>query len=286
MQDYREVLETDTVRGAREIWNNNLMVLMSNFSGTAFPTENLVVGMKCYRTDGRKMYTLTGIDPAVWEEDSPDRLKTPRTISVYGKATGTPAAFDGSADIAVKITAVTADACEGNSRTASLADEVRCNRASAVNAPRHVWFSDDKTETKRNADDNFLYNPVSQTLTVPKLDGQAARAVKDGNGSVIADTYAPKNGAGASGTWPISISGTAAAASSIGNDAANMRFHWSGQDGQPAYLWGGNDQHNMYVWNPSNFRVSYANNAGGASSATTAYNIPVGDNGGNIWIQT
>ena len=102
MQDYREVLETDTVRGAREIWNNNLMVLMSNFSGTAFPTENLVVGMKCYRTDEQKTYTLKSLDPLTWEKDgtgdaAEDTAETVRSATLYVK-TLMPSLSDRAAD--------------------------------------------------------------------------------------------------------------------------------------------------------------------------------------------
>lgn len=42
-------------------------------------------------------------------------------------------------------------------------------------------------------------------------------ALKDHKGNRIADTYAPKTGAGTSGTWPISVSGNAATASNISN---------------------------------------------------------------------
>lgn len=54
-------------------------------------------------------------------------------------------------------------------------------------------------------------------------------------------------------------------AQNIANDSANMRMHWNGQGGQPAWLWGGNDPYNMYVWNPSNFRVANANTVGDKS---------------------
>ena len=50
----------------------------------------------------------------------------------------------------------------------------------------------------------------------------------------------------------------------ISNESAYMRFHWNGQSGQPTWLWGGNEAGNMYIYNPSNFKVSYANNAGNA----------------------
>ena len=48
MQEYKEVLPSNTVREAREIWNNSLNTLRSTHAGTDFPTENLVLGMKCF----------------------------------------------------------------------------------------------------------------------------------------------------------------------------------------------------------------------------------------------
>jgi len=55
----------------------------------------------------------------------------------------------------------------------------------------------------------------------------------------------------------------------VANDSAYMRFHWSGQGGQPTWLWGSGDASNMYVYNPSNFSVNYANTAGHANDAVT-----------------
>lgn len=52
----------------------------------------------------------------------------------------------------------------------------------------------------------------------------------------------------------------------IWNDSSYMSFHWNGQSGQPTWLWGGNNSTDMYVYNPSNFKVSYANNAGDADT--------------------
>lgn len=52
----------------------------------------------------------------------------------------------------------------------------------------------------------------------------------------------------------------------VWNDSSYMSFHWNGQGGQPNWIWGGNDGTNMYVYSPSNFRVSYANNAGDADT--------------------
>lgn len=69
MQEFREILETDTVSDSRETINKGLQTLRSNFAGEAFPTENLAVGMKCYRTDRGRTYTLKSLDPLEWEED-------------------------------------------------------------------------------------------------------------------------------------------------------------------------------------------------------------------------
>nr|DAP15459.1 MAG TPA: protein of unknown function DUF285 [Caudoviricetes sp.] len=69
MQEFREILETDTVSDSREYVNKGLQTLRSNFAGEAFPTENLAVGMKCYRIDKGRTYTLKSLDPLLWEED-------------------------------------------------------------------------------------------------------------------------------------------------------------------------------------------------------------------------
>jgi hypothetical protein len=60
----------------------------------------------------------------------------------------------------------------------------------------------------------------------------------------------------------------------ISNEAAYMRFHWSGQGGQPTWLWGGNEPGNMYVYNPANFRVANANTVGDVDVSRIVY----GDN--------
>jgi hypothetical protein len=78
----------------------------------------------------------------------------------------------------------------------------------------------------------------------------------------------------------------------VENDNTNMRFHWSGQGGQPTWLWGGNNPGDMYVYNPSNFTVNRANTAGRADSAATADfatkirgNKLIFENGTELWIE-
>lgn len=62
MQDYAPLGSTATTTVKDGILNHekNINALRSTYSGTAFPTENLVAGMKCYRTDLGKTYTYNG----------------------------------------------------------------------------------------------------------------------------------------------------------------------------------------------------------------------------------
>lgn len=63
----------------------------------------------------------------------------------------------------------------------------------------------------------------------------------------------------------------AAIAQYVANDVGNMRFHWSGQAGQPPWLWGSfGDPNNMYLFDPAVFSVNYANGAGNVGGYTAA----------------
>lgn len=62
MQDYTPLGSTATTTVKDGILNHekNINALRSTYSGAAFPTGNLVAGMKCYRTDLGKTYTYNG----------------------------------------------------------------------------------------------------------------------------------------------------------------------------------------------------------------------------------
>ena len=70
MQDYRDVLASNTVQEMRTLVNDNFNTIRSTHAGEAFPTENLVLGMKCFRTDEKKTYTLISLDPVEWKVES------------------------------------------------------------------------------------------------------------------------------------------------------------------------------------------------------------------------
>lgn len=67
MQEYVEIPRNKSLRDSRELILNNDKTIASHYSGTSFPTQYLVVGMECYRTDLKAKYRLTKTTPATWE---------------------------------------------------------------------------------------------------------------------------------------------------------------------------------------------------------------------------
>jgi len=70
MQNFTIVKPGEIVADSLLKINNSIETVASNFSGTAFPTDHLIVGMSCYREDLGKKYTLKSINPIKWEADN------------------------------------------------------------------------------------------------------------------------------------------------------------------------------------------------------------------------
>ncbi|HEO0817050.1 tail fiber domain-containing protein [Acinetobacter baumannii] len=68
MQNYTEISSASTLTSSRSQILNNDKSIMSCFSGTAYPTTNLQVGMLCYRTDSGKLFQLTDAATKTWVE--------------------------------------------------------------------------------------------------------------------------------------------------------------------------------------------------------------------------
>lgn len=72
MQNYVDIKGSDLVKNSRETINNNIKTVGSNYSGTSFPTTNLLAGMLCFRTDTRELHlcesvnVVNGQEQAVW----------------------------------------------------------------------------------------------------------------------------------------------------------------------------------------------------------------------------
>lgn len=95
MQDYTPLGSTATTTVKEGILNHekNINALRSTYSGTAFPTENLVAGLKCYRTDLGKTYTYNG---EAWD----DSVNTASLIVSGETSVPTPSTTNNSKTIA------------------------------------------------------------------------------------------------------------------------------------------------------------------------------------------
>ena len=68
MENFNLLDGSDTLKASRDTINNNLLSVRSLSSGTAFPTDNLSVGMLCYRTDQNRLYQLTDVSSQSWTD--------------------------------------------------------------------------------------------------------------------------------------------------------------------------------------------------------------------------
>jgi hypothetical protein len=66
MQNFTTISSSETLTNSLSPLLNNDRTALSNSSGSAFPTTELQIGMKCWRTDQQKLYLLTSASPATW----------------------------------------------------------------------------------------------------------------------------------------------------------------------------------------------------------------------------
>jgi hypothetical protein len=66
MQNFTTIPSSETLTNSLSPLLNNDRTALSNSSGSAFPTTELQVGMKCWRADQQKLYLLTSASPATW----------------------------------------------------------------------------------------------------------------------------------------------------------------------------------------------------------------------------
>lgn len=63
MQSFYSIASTDTLTNSRQFLLNNDKTIMSQSSGTAFPTSELQIGMPCHRTDTNTIWVLKDLTP-------------------------------------------------------------------------------------------------------------------------------------------------------------------------------------------------------------------------------
>ncbi len=68
MQEFNKLATTEAINVYLPKLDNNVQSVASNFSGTSFPTSNLLVGMVCTRTDdNNNRYQLISDNPVTWQ---------------------------------------------------------------------------------------------------------------------------------------------------------------------------------------------------------------------------
>lgn len=281
MQSFKEINGQDNIKNSRTTINDSIKTVMSNNSGTAFPTANLQVGMKCYRTDLGKTYTLTDVANKTWKEDNHATL-----ADSANKLSGlTVAGSNDSQAITNKIPKIDGS---GVMEVGKYIDFHSTNKQTTDYTAR-ITANDDGTISVSGGINATLHGNASSASSVPWAGVTGKPSTYPPSGHNHDSAYPAINGSRATGTWGINITGSSAsctgnaktASSCTGNSStANtagkigeggntnnpITFHWSGQKGQPTWIWGSNDRANQYVYNPSNFRVSYANSAGSANA--------------------
>lgn len=194
MQKYKEINGNDYVKNSRTTINETMQSIQSMNSGTAFPTNNLFEGMKCYRTDLKKTYTLTDVENNTWVEDahatlsdeathaaSATKLQTARSLNLGGAVTADAATFDGTANATINVKTLDATKLKG---TASVSTTGNAATASKLSTARKINITGNATgaATFDGTSDVSINVSVSQAA-------HADRATADKYGADIADNY-------------------------------------------------------------------------------------------------
>ena len=209
------------------------------------------------------------------------KLATGRTIGLTGDVTATGISFDGTANISLT-TAMNVNYA-GSASKGGPATMVATAGAATTDIARHIWFSEDSTETKRVHDDNFKYNPKTKTLTTSitgssaSCTGNAATATKLATSRSIGLTGDVTGSANFDGSANISITSTLAAnyagSSSKGGAAtsANKLNTNAGSATLPVYFTGGVPK----AINTTGVGISITGNAATATKLATSRTISV-----------
>ena len=239
MQNYK-VIPQESVKRSRAVIENNMATIASNFSGTAFPTTGLQIGMKCYRVDLERTYTLKSMNPLKWVDDA---------------SSGT---FAAEAEVANK---AISDRFGRRLEETYVLVSTRGKAQGVATLDENGKVPVEQLRMQEDVATKSYVRQQVQTVVdaLPKVAPQADKANKDGIGRDIAGTYAPKDGAGAYGTWSINVTGRAESAGTADNATAATRASSAGN-------------------------ATRAETAGWADGTDLALNIPTYDRGGNIWI--
>ena len=184
MQKYKEINGNDYVKNSRTTINETMQSIQSMNSGIAFPTTNLFEGMKCYRTDLKKTYTLTDVENNTWVEDAHATLSDEATHAATATKVVTTAAAGTSANIA-EATMASSDSARirvsGAENAGELALETADDGNEAIVARQYTGTYTTPVRTAKILDESGNTS-LPGTVVAPKftgsLNGNAAKATK------------------------------------------------------------------------------------------------------------
>ena len=214
MQSFKEINGQDNIKNSRTTINDSIKTVMSNNSGTAFPTTNLQVGMKCYRTDLGKTYTLTDVANKTWKEDNHATL----------------------ADSANKLSGLTV---AGSNDSQAITNKIpKIDGSGVMEVGKYIDFHSTNTQTtdyttRITAEDNGtisvtgginanLNGNASSASSVPWTGVTGKPSTYPPSGHNHDSAYPATNGSRATGTWGINITGSSASCTGNANTATNV----------------------------------------------------------------
>lgn len=223
--------------------------------------------------------SATKFNGSATSADTATQLTNAKTISLAGDITATGVAFNGTSNITLT-TAMNINYA-GSASKGGPAAAVATSGAATANSARHVWFSDSSTETQRVHDDNFKYNPSTNTLTAnvtgssASCTGNAATATKLQTSRTIALSGDVTGSVSFNGSANVTIASTLAAnyagSSSKGGAAtsANKLNTNAGSATLPVYFTGGVPK----AINTTGVGISITGNAATATKLATPCKI-------------
>lgn len=207
MQSFKEINVDDTIYDSRTTINDSIKTVMSNNSGTAFPTTNLQVGMKCYRTDLGKTYTLTDVAKKTWKEDSHATI-----ADSANKLNGYPV-HDGGDSPFSKIPVISK---AGVLEIGKYIDFHSANKQT-TDVTTRITANDNGTISVSGGINANLNGNASSASSVPWTGVTGKPSTYPPSGHNHDSAYPATNGSRATGTWGINITGKANTAGTADN---------------------------------------------------------------------
>jgi hypothetical protein len=190
-QTYPDIPATKAVRDSRQDILDRDEAVRSAFSGTTFPSANLVVGMFCFRTDLGQIYELTATSPVTWTR-IPLGVPVPLAQGGTGASDAATARANlGLAALAVKNTVAAGDIDNAAVQTAKLQDASVTTAKIADGQVTTAKLADGQVTTAKLGDAQVTTAKIGdQQIATAKLADAAVTNAKIADGAVTSGKVA------------------------------------------------------------------------------------------------